>query len=277
MDFDSIERDVHSKRLLVRFPAAITMGVFLSTMLIASSVFSVTSFSQGGPRRVGAQKLLETLGTPEPRVRPPGFDFVFWGASYDEPKGTCGSGTGMFFFSSDRIRFMMPPVGSGGPNQNFGGARGAPTDDKQRFIFELKSDSCIYRTSIEKLTKKNEEYKLVPFDSRPPPEVTTPALGVLNWAGTFADSDDTCASGTGMFYYSNDQIRFVMPFYDGGPNKNFGSYLGHATDGNEGYIMELRSDNCRYLITAEKLVKVDGDYQIVPVKRSIAPTKTPPP
>jgi hypothetical protein len=52
----------------------------------------------------------------------------------------------MFLYSSDRIRFVMPLVGSE-YNPSLAGARAALTDDSRRFIFEIKSDSCIYRTS----------------------------------------------------------------------------------------------------------------------------------
>jgi hypothetical protein len=68
----------------------------------------------------------------------------------------------MFLFSSDRIRFVVPLVGSES-SQNLAGARAALTDDSRRFTFEIKSDSCIYRTTIEKLILKSGYYQIVLF------------------------------------------------------------------------------------------------------------------
>jgi hypothetical protein len=68
----------------------------------------------------------------------------------------------MFLFSSDRIRFVVPLVGSES-SQNLAGARATLTDDSRRFTFEIKSDSCIYRTTIEKLILKSGYYQIVIF------------------------------------------------------------------------------------------------------------------
>jgi hypothetical protein len=277
VDFDATKRGVRSKRLLRQLLRVVAKGAWVLATLIASSVCSDTSFSQG----VRLRDFLAAQRGPERSVGPPGFNLVSWGPYYDEPNGTCGYGNGMFLFSSDRIRFVMPLLGSES-NQNLAGARGALTDDSRRFIFEIKSDSCIYRTTIEKLIRKGGDYLIVPFDNKPPLEVNTPELRI--WMGTFSDSEDSCFSATGSFYYSNDRIRFVMPIHvipdlveEGGPNKHFGGSLEGTTDGNQGYTTELKSPNCKYLITIEKLAKVDGEYQMVPMRRSMAPTKAPPP
>lgn len=187
----------------------------------------------------------------------------------------------MFLFSSDRIRFVMPLAGSES-NQNLAGARATLTDDSRQLIFEIKSDSCIYRATVEKTIRKGGDYQIVPFDNKPSVEVNSPELRI--WMGTFSDSEDTCFSATGMFYYSNDKMRFVMPIHvipdqieGGGPNKNFGGSLESSTDGNRRYMTELKSPNCKYLITIEKSVKVDGEFQLMPARRSITPTKAPSP
>jgi hypothetical protein len=39
----------------------------------------------------------------------------------------------------------------------------------------------------------------------------------------FENSNDTCFSYGGMFFYANDQFRFVIPFYANGPKKNLGA------------------------------------------------------
>jgi hypothetical protein len=192
--------------------------------------------------------------------------FVIMGGPYDDTNGTCPSGTGMFFFSSDRIRFVMPAYANG-PNNS---GKGMTSNNNQRFTLELSSDNCIYRASVEKQVKINESYQTVLFTTTDPLEAdvggrASGATGqydfLLNWGAMFENSNDTCFSASGMFIYANDQFRFVMPL-SADANKNFGGFLRGPSD--RGFFGTIISANCRYQISLEKLVKIDGEYQLVP-------------
>jgi hypothetical protein len=183
-------------------------------------------------------------------------NFLIMGGPYDHTNHTCPSGTGMFFFSSDSIRFVMPAY-ENGPNNS---GKGMTSNNNERFTLELSSDNCIYRASVEKLVKINESYQTVPF-STTPIEATIPRIDFLvDWGAMFENSNDTCFSASGTFFYANDQFRFLMPFY-ADANKNFGGFLGGPSD--RGFFGTVGA-NCRYLISLEKLVKIDGEYQLVP-------------
>jgi hypothetical protein len=183
-------------------------------------------------------------------------NFLIMGGPYDHTNHTCPSGTGMFFFSSDSIRFVMPAYANGPNNRG----KGMTSNNNERFTLELSSDDCIYRASVEKLVKINESYQTVPF-STTPIEATTPRVDfLLDWGALFENSNDTCFSASGTFFYANDQFRFLMPFYADG-NKNSGGFLGGPSD--RGFFGTVGA-NCRYLISLEKLVKIDGEYQLVP-------------
>jgi hypothetical protein len=192
-------------------------------------------------------------------------NFLIMGGPYDRTNHTCPSGTGMFFFSSDSIRFVMPAYANG-PNNS---GKGMTSNNNERFTLELSSDDCIYRASVEKLVKINESYQTVPFSTTPitpcsfcgtaaDTVATTPLL--LDWGAMFENSNDTCFSASGTFFYANDQFRFLMPFY-ADANKNSGGFLGGPSD--RGFFGTVGA-NCRYLISLEKLVKIDGEYQLVP-------------
>jgi hypothetical protein len=53
-----------------------------------------------------------------------------------------------------------------------------------------------------------------------------------------------------------------------GPNKNAGGSSPEGfTKGDRRYTTALLSPYCKYVVAIEKLVKVDGDYQMAPTRR----------
>jgi hypothetical protein len=186
-------------------------------------------------------------------------NFGMAGPAYSDTNDTCPSGTGMFFFSSDSIRFVMPAYANG-PNNSVKG-KGMISNNNQRFTLELSSDGCIYRASVEKLVNINGSYQTVLFSPTPLEAITPRGDFLLDWGAMFENSNDTCFSANGMFFFANDQFRFLMPFYADGPNKNFGGLLGYPS--NRGFFQEYVSSNCRYRFSVEKLVKIDGEYKLV--------------
>jgi hypothetical protein len=63
-------------------------------------------------------------------------------------------------------------------------------------------------------------------------------LNFLIMGGPYDHTNHTCPSGTGMFFFSSDSIRFVMPAYENGPNN---SGKGMTSNNNERHSLTQRS------------------------------------